>query len=124
VQAIGAEQDAVLQPVASLEIGLVSLQVLRGPLGRHGQLHGAGLAQHVAHGLDNIAGNLALDQEHVFERLFVRLRPEVCIVLDVNELCRHAYAIVCLANAALEYVVDLELVRDRHEVEVLVSKGK
>src|SRR6185295_10341397 len=60
----------------------------------------------------NLFGNLPLDFQGVRHLAIVRLRPQVRIRTNLDELHSHANAITRLAHAALDDVIDVELSRD------------
>ena len=73
---------------------------------------------------DDLLADLVLQREGVRELAVVALGPEVLVGRGVDELRRHAHAIVDPAHAALDDVSAAKLARDRTGVDVASLVGK
>ncbi len=70
--------------------------------------------------LENTCGDVVLNSEDIIELSIVGFLPQVRVCCDFDQLCRNTNAITGLADTALEYVSDLQLLRDSLEINILV----
>ena len=106
-------------------------------VGTHGQVvrlqvAGAHALRHVLLGRMNLRRNgthdvlcdLLLHGKHIFQHAVVLLSPDVVARGGINQLGRHAHALVCAAHAALQQVTHAQLAGDRAHVHRAALVGE
>src|SRR5438105_3226773 len=74
--------------------------------------------------VDNARRDFILNREHVLHLAIVSLGPQLKARCDIDELSRDAKPIARLANASLEYGVNLQLPSDRADVFLVSLERK